>query len=144
MNPSRCRILAVGKVRRSWIQEGIELYSKRLPGLEIREIRDSTPDKEAESIRASLRADEHLIALMEEGDAVGSIPFARRLDQLGNQRLAFVIGGADGLTTELKGIAHWQLSLSPMTFPHELARLMLIEQLFRAQSILQGSPYHRA
>lgn len=144
MNPSRCRILAVGKVRRSWIQDGIELYRKRLPGLEIIEIRDSTPDKEAESIRASLRADEHLIALMEEGDAVGSIPFARRLDQLGNQRLAFVIGGADGLTNELKGRAHWQLSLSPMTFPHELARLMLVEQLFRAQAILQGSPYHRA
>ena len=144
MNPSRCRILAVGKVRRSWIQDGIELYRKRLPGLEIIEIRDSTPDKEAESIRASLRADEHLIALMEEGDAVGSIPFARRLDQLGNQRLAFVIGGADGLTNELKGRADWQLSLSPMTFPHELARLMLIEQLFRAQAILQGSPYHRA
>ena len=144
MNLSRCRILAVGKVRRSWIQGGIELYRKRLPGLEIIEIRDSTPDKEAESIRASLRPNEHLIALMEEGDAVGSIPFARRLDQLGNQRLAFVIGGADGLTNELKGRAHWQLSLSPMTFPHELARLMLIEQLFRAQAILQGSPYHRA
>ena len=144
MNPSRCRILAVGKVRRSWIQDGIELYRKRLPGLEIIEIRDSTPDKEAESIRASLRPDEHLIALTEEGDAVGSIPFARRLDQLCNQRLAFVIGGADGLSTELKGRAHWQLSLSPMTFPHELARLMLIEQLFRAQAILQGSPYHRA
>ena len=144
MNPSRCRILAVGKVRRSWIQDGIELYRKRLPGLEIIEIRDSTPDKEAESIRASLRPNEHLIALMEEGDAVGSIPFARRLDQLGNQRLAFVIGGADGLTNELKGRAQWQLSLSPMTSPHELARLMLIEQLFRAQAILQGSPYHRA
>ena len=144
MNPSRWRILAVGKVRRSWIQDGIELYRKRLPGLEIIEIRDSTPDKEAESIRASLRPNEHVIALMEEGDAVGSIPFARRLDQLGNQRLAFVIGGADGLTNELKGRAHWQLSLSPMTFPHELARLMLIEQLFRAQAILQGSPYHRA
>jgi len=144
LNPSRCRILAVGKVRRSWIQDGIELYRKRLPGLEIIEIRDSTPEKEAESIRASLRPNEHLIALMEEGDAVGSIPFARRLDQLGNQRLAFVIGGADGLTNELKGRAHWQLSLSPMTFPHELARLMLIEQLFRAQAILQGSPYHRA
>ena len=143
MNPSRCRILAVGKVRRGWIQDGIELYRKRLPGLEIIEIRDSTPDKEAESIRASLRPDEHLIALMEEGGAVGSIPFARRLNQLGNQRLAFVIGGADGLTNELKGLAHWKLSLSPMTFPHELARLMLIEQLFRAQAILQGSPYHR-
>ena len=144
MNPSRCRILAVGKVRRSWIQEGVDLYRKRVPGVEIIEIRDSTPQKEAESIRANLRFDEQLIALMEEGDDVGSIPFARRLEQLGNQRLAFVIGGADGLTTELKGSAHWRLSLSAMTFPHELARLMVIEQLFRAQAILQGSPYHRA
>ena len=144
MNPSRCRILAVGKVRRSWIQEGIELYRKRLPGLEIIEIRDSTPQKEAETIRANLRSDERLIALMEEGDDLGFIPLARRLEQLGNQRLAFVIGGADGLSTELRGSAHWRLRLSPITFPHELARLMLIEQLFRAQAILQGSPYHRA
>ena len=134
----------MGKVRRGWIQEGIDLYRKRLPGLEIIEIRDSTPAKEAEAIRASLRPDDHLIALMEEGKPLGSEPFARRLDQLGNQRLAFVIGGADGLTDALKASARWQLSLSPMTFPHELARLMLIEQLFRAQAILQGSPYHRA
>ena len=134
----------MGKVRRGWIQEGIDLYRKRLPGLEIVEIRDSTPAKEAEAIRASLRPDDHLIALMEEGKPLASEPFARRLDQLGNQRLAFVIGGADGLTDALKASARWQLSLSPMTFPHELARLMLIEQLFRAQAILQGSPYHRA
>lgn len=144
MNAGRCRILAVGKVRRGWIQEGIDLYRKRLPGLEIVEIRDSTPAKEAEAIRASLRPDDHLIALMEEGTPLASEPFARRLEQLGNQRLAFVIGGADGLTDALKTSARWQLSLSPMTFPHELARLMLIEQLFRAQAILQGSPYHRA
>ena len=65
MNAGRCRILAVGKVRRGWIQEGIDLYRKRLPGLEIIEIRDSTPAKEAEAIRASLRPDDHLIALME-------------------------------------------------------------------------------
>ena len=134
----------MGKVRRGWIQEGIDLYRKRMPGLEIIEIRDSTPAKEAEAIRASLRPDDHLIALMEEGTPLSSEPFARRLDQLGNQRLAFVIGGADGLTDALKASARWQLSLSPMTFPHELARLMLIEQLFRAQAILQGSPYHRA
>ena len=144
MNAGRCKILAVGKVRRGWIQEGIDLYRKRLPGLEIVEIRDSTPAKEAEAIRASLRPDDHLIALMEEGTPLASEPFARRLEQLGNQRLAFVIGGADGLTDALKTSARWQLSLSPMTFPHELARLMLIEQLFRAQAILQGSPYHRA
>ena len=144
MNPARCRILAVGKVRRSWIQDGIDLYLKRLPGLTISELRDSNPDKEADAIRAALRPDETLIALMEQGDTLASVPFAQRLEQFGNQRLAFVIGGADGLTAELKEQAQWRLSLSPMTFPHELARLMLVEQLFRAQAIFQGSPYHRA
>ena len=144
MNVNRCRVLAVGKVRRGWIQEGIDLYRKRLPGLEIIELRDSTPQKEADAIQAALRSDERLVALMEESDTLASIPFARRLERYGNERLAFVIGGADGLTAELKARASWRLSLSPMTFPHELARLMLIEQLFRAQAILQGSPYHRA
>ena len=134
----------MGKVRRGWIQDGIDLYLKRLPGLTISELRDSNPDREAEAIRSALRPDETLIALMEQGNTLASVPFAQRLEQFGNQRLAFVIGGADGLTPELKAEAHWRLRLSPMTFPHELARLMLVEQLFRAQAIVQGSPYHRA
>ena len=144
MNPARCRILAVGKIRRAWIREGIDHYLKRMPGLSITELRDNGPEKEAQAILASLRSDELLVALMEEGESLGSVPFARRLEQLGNDRVVFVIGGADGLSTELKKMSRWQLSLSPMTFPHELARLMLIEQLFRAHSILQGGPYHRA
>ena len=144
MNPSRLRILAVGKVRRGWIQAGIDLYRKRLPGLSIVELRDSTPEKESEAIRAARRPDERLVVLMEQGETLASVPFARKLEQISSERIAFVIGGADGLTDDLKSEAHWRLSLSPMTFPHELARLMLVEQLFRAQSILQGSPYHRA
>jgi 23S rRNA (pseudouridine1915-N3)-methyltransferase len=72
-----------------------------------------------------------------------STNFAQRLSHLGSERLAFVIGGAAGLNPSLKDQASWRLSLSPMTFPHELARLILLEQLYRAQSILQGSPYHR-
>ncbi len=144
MNPSRLRILAVGKVRRGWIQDGIDLYCKRLPGLSIVQLRDGTPEKEAEAIRAAWRPDERLVVLMEQGETLASIPFAQRLEQISSERIAFVIGGADGLTDDLKAEAHWRLSLSPMTFPHELARLMLVEQLFRAQAILQGRPYHRA
>ena len=144
MNPSRLRILAVGKVRRGWIQNGIDLYCKRLPGLSIVQLRDGTPEKEAEAIRAAWRPDERLVVLMEQGETLASIPFARKLEQISSERIAFVIGGADGLTDDLKAEAHWRLSLSPMTFPHELARLMLVEQLFRAQAILQGRPYHRA
>ena len=143
MNISRCRIIAVGKVRKGWVQEGVALYLKRLQGLQVVELKDSSPEKEAEAIRSTLRADEWPVMLMEQGTPLASIPFAQRLERLGNERLAFVIGGADGLTDELKAAARWQLSLSPMTFPHELARLLLLEQLFRAQAILQGSPYHR-
>ena len=144
MNPARCRILAVGKVRKGWVQEGIALYLKRLPGLTITELRDSTPDKEAEAIRLALRSDELPVILMEQGKTLDSVAFSERLSQFGAQRLAFVSGGADGITPALKASAAWQLSLSPMTFPHELARLLLLEQLFRAQAIRSGSPYHRA
>ena len=144
MNISRCRIIAVGKVRKRWVQEGVELYLKRLPGLGITELRDSNRDREAEAIRQALRPDELPVMLMEQGVALSSIDFAERLQDLGSERLAFVIGGADGLSDALKTSARWQLSLSPLTFPHELARLLLLEQLYRARSILQGSPYHRA
>lgn len=144
MNPARCRILAVGKVRKDWVKEGISLYLKRLPGLTITELRDSTPEKEAEAIRQALRADELPVILMEQGKTLDSVAFSERLSAFGAQRLAFVIGGADGITPTLKASAAWQLSLSPMTFPHELARLLLLEQLFRAQAIRSGSPYHRA
>ena len=144
MNISRCRIISVGKVRKRWVQEGVELYLKRLPGLCITELRDSTRDRESEAIRQALRPDELPVMLMEQGTPLSSVKFAARLEGFGSERLAFVIGGADGLTDVLKSSARWQLSLSPMTFPHELARLLLLEQLYRAQSILQGSPYHRA
>ena len=107
-------------------------------------MRDSTPEKEADVIRQSLRSDELPVILMEQGRTLDSVAFSRKLASYGSQRLAFVIGGADGITADLKASATWQLSLSPMTFPHELARLLLLEQLFRAQAIHSGSPYHRA
>jgi 23S rRNA (pseudouridine1915-N3)-methyltransferase len=144
INPSRIRILAVGKVRKSWVQEGVSLYLKRLPGLVVTELRDSTMAKEAEAIAAALRPDERLVLLTEEGTTYTSVAFAQQLRDSGSQRLAFVIGGAEGLDPALKARASWRLSLSPMTFPHELARLLLLEQLYRASSILQGGPYHKA
>ncbi|WP_115018194.1 23S rRNA (pseudouridine(1915)-N(3))-methyltransferase RlmH [Synechococcus sp. UW140] len=143
MNPSRCRILAVGKVRKAWVQEGISIYLKRLPGLTVTELRDSTPEKEAECIRQALKPDESTVMLAEEGERLDSVNFAAQLERYGSERLAFVIGGADGLTQQLKQSASWRLSLSPMTFPHDLARLLLLEQLFRAKAIQSGSPYHR-
>jgi 23S rRNA (pseudouridine1915-N3)-methyltransferase len=147
LNPARIRILAVGKVRKGWVREGIALYRKRLPGLAIVELKDATPEREAAAIRAELRPDEQLVVLSEEGQTLHSRALAARLTALQTSgspsRLAFAIGGADGLEPALRREAGWMLSLSPLTFPHELARLLLLEQLYRAQSILQGSPYHR-
>lgn len=144
LNPSRIRVIAVGKVRKRWIQEGLAVYLKRLPGLMVSELRDADPAREAQAILAELRPEERLVVLCEEGELLGSQSLAERLRGTGSERLAFVIGGADGLDPTIKAEASWQLSLSPMTFPHELARLLLLEQLYRAMSIQQGGPYHRA
>ncbi len=143
IKPSHYHIIAVGKIKRSWIKEGLNQYLKRLPGLKITELKDECLTKEEKSIRATLLKNEILITLAEEGDLMTSCDFANRLKEFGSAHLAFVIGGADGLTPEIKLSAKWQFSLSPLTLPHELARLILIEQIYRAQSILQGGPYHR-
>ena len=143
MNPSRIRILAVGKVRKSWVIEGITTYRKRLPGLEVLELRDGGREREAAAIRAALRPGEQLVVLAEEGQTFDSPAFAKRLEGSGSARLALVIGGAEGIDPSLKAQALWRLSLSQMTFPHELARLLLLEQLYRALTIQQGGPYHK-
>ena len=78
-----------------------------------------------------------------EGKSLGSIPFAEYLKTFDSQQLVFVIGGANGIAPEIKSLAHSLLSLSPMTFPHEIARLLLVEQIYRATTIIKGGPYHR-
>ena len=144
INPSRLRLIAVGKVRKAWVREGVALYAKRLPGLQILEVKDSTPPKEADAITALWSPPEQLVVLTEEGERFDSPGFANWLMGLGSGRVAFVIGGAEGLTPALKARANQQLSLSAMTFPHEIARLLLVEQIYRGITILQGGPYHKA
>lgn len=143
LNPSRIRILAVGKVRKGWVLEGIATYLKRLPGLQVVELRDAGKAKEAEAVLAALQPGEQLVVMAEEGQTFDSPAFAERLEGSGSERLVFVIGGAEGIDPALKARASWKLSLSPMTFPHELARLLLLEQLYRALTIQQGGPYHK-
>ena len=143
INPSRIRILAVGKVRKGWVLEGIANYLKRLPGLQVVELRDAGKAKEADAVLAALQPGEQLVVMAEEGQTFDSPAFAERLEGSGSERLVFVIGGAEGIDPALKARASWKLSLSPMTFPHELARLLLLEQLYRALTIQQGGPYHK-
>ncbi|MEL0171215.1 MAG: 23S rRNA (pseudouridine(1915)-N(3))-methyltransferase RlmH [Synechococcus sp.] len=144
LQPARIRILAIGKLKRAWVAEGVAFYRKRLPGLEVVELKDSTPAKEAEAIRAARKPAERLVLLSEEGQQLNSVALADLLGGWASERLALVIGGADGHDPSLKQQADALLSLSALTFPHELARLMLVEQLYRASTILQGGPYHRS
>ena len=144
LQPARIRILAIGKLKRAWVAEGVATYRKRLPGLEIVELKDSTPAKEAEAIRAARKPAERLLLLSEEGQQLSSVGLAELLGDWASERLALVIGGADGHDPTLKQQADALLSLSALTFPHELARLMLVEQLYRASTILQGGHYHRS
>ncbi|MEB3212999.1 MAG: 23S rRNA (pseudouridine(1915)-N(3))-methyltransferase RlmH [Leptolyngbyaceae bacterium] len=136
-------LIAVGKIKKTWIQQGIELYTKRLPELTVIEIKDSNPESEASKILTYVKSGDRLIVLTEEGQSHSSVQLASMVAKADSGSLIFVIGGPDGIAPSLKSQAHHLLSLSAMTFPHELARLMLIEQLYRAKAINQNTNYHR-
>ncbi len=141
---SRYKIIAIGKIKKQWIQEGIEMYLKRLPGLEVIEIKDSSQINEENKIKETIKKNETLVTLNENGQPFTSKKMSTKLLNSQNQNITFVIGGASGLSPSLNSLASWQLSLSPLTFPHEIARLLLIEQIYRAKTIAQGGPYHKA
>ena len=151
-------IVAIGQRQPRWADEAIADFLKRFPtdfSVSVRELkpeaRDGRPPEriraaEAERLRAALPAGCVTVALDERGRDLTSAAFA---EQLGRWRdrgdsPVFVIGGPDGLTDELRRGAQLLLRLSSMTLPHALARLLLVEQLYRAWSILSRHPYHRA
>ncbi len=154
----RLHVVAVGRLKLEYARLGCAEYAARIQHsfpLEIHEIRD-VPRKgndvararadEARGLRAALPPGAAYVAMDERGAEWDSVAFAT---WLGQQRdaslpaLAFVIGGPDGLDPELRASARRVWSLGRLTLPHELARLVLLEQLYRAGSILAGLPYHR-
>ena len=143
LNISHYKIIAIGKIKKRWIQEGIEMYLKRLPGLEVIEVKDNNQTKQEHTIKEIISKNEILVTLNENGQYFTSKQLAAKLLNSNNQNITFVIGGATGLSPSLNTSASWQLSLSPLTFPHEIARLLLIEQLYRANTIALGGPYHK-
>lgn len=139
----KVKLIAVGKIKKGWIRDGIAVYQKRLPEIEVTEIKDSTPEKEGAQILSLMKGRDRLIALTETGNTYSSTQFADWLSHAESNSLVFVIGSAEGLSQAIQQAAAQQLSLSPMTFPHEIARLLLMEQLYRAKTIMQGSSYHK-
>lgn len=137
----KIKIIAVGKVKKPWIKDGIALYAKRLPEVEIVEIKDSGKEPEAGKLESLITAQDRLVILAEYGQLRDSVAFAQWLGEEAFGTLVLFIGGPEGVSDRLK--TRPMISLSAMTFPHEMARLMLVEQLYRAKTILQNGSYHR-
>jgi 23S rRNA (pseudouridine1915-N3)-methyltransferase len=142
-------ILAVGKVKERGIREAIDDYlarAKRHFPIDEVEVRDAPPAQLVPVLEKRLPSDAHTVALDVGGTARTSEQFARWLDAKASQgkgHVVFLIGGADGLPPDVIARSTDKLSLSAMTFPHRLARLVLAEQLYRAVTILRNEPYAR-
>jgi len=155
-------VISVGKLKEKYLKEGIEEYSKRLSAyckLQLVEVSDEkAPEemsaaemeqvkrKEGERILAQIKQDQVVVALAIEGQMWTSEKLSSELDKLalhGKSQVAFVIGGSLGLADAVLKRADVLLSFSKMTFPHQLVRLVLLEQVYRAFRISRGEPYHK-
>lgn len=154
----RWTILAFGKLKEPCWQQAQAEYLKRLGPyrpVELRELPDERVEPGQESRAMALEGDRvlaavkpgaYLVALWESGEQLDSPALSRRLaalDHEGHAEAIFVIGGANGLAPGVLQRADWKLGLSRLTLPHQLARVLLVEQLYRAERIRRGEPYHK-
>ena len=146
----KLRIISPGKAHDRSVAGGISEFEKRLDkkfGLEWSLVPAGTKVSEAAAILKQLKPGDYVVLLDERGADIDSPAFAALLGrhlQAGTKRLVFIIGGAFGVDAEVTARADRTIKLSSLVFPHMLVRLVLIEQLYRAQSILNGSAYHHA
>lgn len=155
-------ILCVGKVKEKFYRDAIGEYQKRLSRyckLEIVEVADEkTPDgasetvenqikeKEGNRILSKIREEDYVIALAIDGKMQDSVELSKNIQQLGvrgKSSIVFVIGGSLGLSKEVLKRSDEKLSFSKMTFPHQLMRVILLEQVYRSYRIMNGEPYHK-
>ncbi|MGY0373734.1 23S rRNA (pseudouridine(1915)-N(3))-methyltransferase RlmH [Clostridium sp. JNZ J1-5] len=155
-------VICVGKLKEKYLKSAIDEYSKRLSRyckLDIIELNDEkTPDnasekeellikeKEGSNILKHIKDNMYVIALAIDGKMLSSEELANFVDDLGvrgNSNIALVIGGSLGLSKEVLNRADYKISFSKMTFPHQLMRVILLEQVYRAYRIINGEPYHK-
>lgn len=158
----KIKIICVGKIKENFYKDAILEYSKRLSRyciLEVVEVEDEkTPDKASENecslikkkegqrILSHIKDNEFIVTLEIEGKKLTSPGLAKKLEEitvLGNSTIDFIIGGSLGLSDEIKNKADFKLSFSDMTFPHQLMRVILLEQIYRAFKIKNNEPYHK-
>lgn len=155
-------LITVGKIKEKYLEQAIAEYSKRLSRyckLEIIQVADEkTPDgasplveeqikeKEGQRILSHIKDGMYVIALAIQGSMLTSEELAQKMDTLGISSVShavFVIGGSLGLSEQVLKRADYQLSFSKMTFPHQLMRVILLEQIYRSYRIISGAPYHK-
>ena len=158
----KIKIVTVGKLKEKYLKDGIAEYAKRISRfatVEMIELADEkTPDRASDSenakildvegnrILSKIGEREFVVVLAIEGKTLSSEEFSKQLEQAsinGSSTLTFVIGGSLGLSKEVKKRANLSVSFGRLTLPHQLMRLVLIEQIYRAFTIQQGSPYHK-
>ncbi|MDX1802205.1 MAG: 23S rRNA (pseudouridine(1915)-N(3))-methyltransferase RlmH [Marinobacter sp.] len=155
----RLKLICVGQKMPDWVTRGYQEYARRMPSelpIELTEVamahRGKNPDiprlmqKEADAVLAATGRNDRLIALEVDGRPWSTEQLARQLEvwQLDGRDVCFMVGGPDGLAADCRSRADQLWSLSPLTLPHPLVRILLAEQLYRAWSITRNHPYHRA
>lgn len=149
------KILCVGKIKESFFKDSISEYTKRLSkytNLQIIEVDDINSDniniildKEKELLIKHITAKDYVITLEIEGKQLDSLEFSKKLEELQvyNSNIVFIIGGSYGLHRQIKDRADFKLSFSKLTFPHQLFRVILLEQIYRAYKIINNESYHK-
>ena len=145
-------VIAVGKLKERFWKDACAEYLKRLSAytdITVREVPDSTPEREEAAIVAALGKlpeSSHVILLDIVGKQASSEQLATKLETLavsGVSHVVFIIGGSDGVTAAVKARSNERLSFGPITLPHNLARVVLLEQIYRAHKIIRHEPYHK-
>lgn len=150
------KIICIGKIKEKYLTDGINEYKKRIEGfskIEILELKEYNTldiqkniENEGKEILNKISKDDYIITLEILGNKIDSLQFAKILLNINtykSSKITFVIGGSNGLSEEVKKRSNYQLSFSDMTFPHQLMRLILTEQLYRALTIINNKEYHK-
>ena len=149
------KLITVGKIKEKYLKDAILEYTKRISKytkLEIIELQDYDYDnkqivleKEKENIIKHINSRDYIITMQIEGKNISSEDFADKIDKVfvTNPNIVFIIGGSYGLHDDIKKISNFSLSFSKMTFPHQLFRVLLLEQIYRAYKIINNESYHK-
>lgn len=142
------KIICPGKIKEGYLREAIEDYTKRISKyhkIQIIEVEDSNIEEESSRILKHIDSKDYVITLEINGNNISSEEFASKIDKtfITNSCICFVIGGSLGLSDEVKKRSNYKLSFSHFTFPHQLFRVILLEQIYRAFKILNNETYHK-